>query len=108
MRRRVVITGIGAITPIGITRDGLWSGVRSERSAVRSLTRFDPSIFRSHNAAEVNDFVPTDVKVLQLTESRVVLEGVTADDEVALADPERATAPDGQSAPKAPATPGGA
>ena len=60
MRRRVVVTGIGAITPIGITRDKLWAGVREERSAVRSLTRFDPSIFRSHNAAEVNDFVPTD------------------------------------------------
>jgi 3-oxoacyl-[acyl-carrier-protein] synthase II len=60
MRRRVVVTGIGAITPIGITRDKLWNGVRAERSAVRSLTRFDPSIFRSHNAAEVNDFVPTD------------------------------------------------
>ena len=60
MRRRVVITGIGAITPIGITGRHLWDGVRAERSAVRSLTRFDPSIFRSHNAAEVNDFVPTD------------------------------------------------
>ena len=60
MRRRVVVTGIGAITPIGITRQALWDGVRAERSAVRSLTRFDPSIFRSHNAAEVNDFVATD------------------------------------------------
>ena len=60
MRRRVVVTGIGAITPIGITGRTLWDGVRAERSAVRSLTRFDPSIFRSHNAAEVNDFVPTD------------------------------------------------
>ncbi|HEX5077195.1 MAG TPA: beta-ketoacyl-ACP synthase II [Gemmatimonadaceae bacterium] len=60
MRRRVVVTGIGAITPIGITGRNLWDGVRAERSAVRSLTRFDPSIFRSHNAAEVNDFVPTD------------------------------------------------
>jgi 3-oxoacyl-[acyl-carrier-protein] synthase II len=59
-RRRVVITGIGAITPIGIGRDGLWAGLRAQRSAVRSLTRFDPSIFRSHNAAEVNDFVATD------------------------------------------------
>ena len=58
--RRVVITGIGAITPIGIGRDGLWAGLRAQRSAVRSLTRFDPSIFRSHNAAEVNDFVATD------------------------------------------------
>src|SRR5919106_219513 len=59
-RRRVVVTGVGAITPIGITGPGLWDGLRREQSAVRSLTRFDPSIFRSHNAAEVNDFVPTD------------------------------------------------
>src|SRR6476659_5285244 len=60
MRRRVVVSGIGAITPIGITGSNLWDGVRAERSAVRSLTRFDPSIFRSHNAAEVNDFIPAD------------------------------------------------
>jgi 3-oxoacyl-[acyl-carrier-protein] synthase II len=59
-RRRVVVTGIGAITPIGITATSMWDGVRAERSAVRSLTRFDPSIFRSHNAAEVDDFVATD------------------------------------------------
>jgi len=59
-RRRVVVTGIGAITPIGITAPTMWDGVRAERSAVRSLTRFDPSIFRSHNAAEVDDFVATD------------------------------------------------
>jgi 3-oxoacyl-[acyl-carrier-protein] synthase II len=55
-KRRVAITGIGAITPIGITRDGLWNGVRRAQSAVRSVTRFDPSIFRSHNAAEIQDF----------------------------------------------------
>ena len=59
-RRRVVITGIGAITPIGVTRDGLWSGLQARQSAVRALTRFDPSIFRSHNAAEVPDFIATD------------------------------------------------
>ncbi|MFL5486277.1 MAG: beta-ketoacyl-ACP synthase II [Gemmatimonadaceae bacterium] len=59
-RRRVVITGIGPITPIGTTRDGFWDGLQHQRSAVRSLTRFDPSQFRSHNAAEINDFVPTD------------------------------------------------
>lgn len=59
-RRRVVITGIGPITPIGTTRDGFWSGLQRQRSAVRSLTRFDPSEFRSHNAAEINDFVPSD------------------------------------------------
>ena len=59
-RRRVVITGIGPITPIGITRDGFWTGLQEQRSAVRSITRFDPSQFRSHNAAEINDFVPPD------------------------------------------------
>jgi 3-oxoacyl-[acyl-carrier-protein] synthase II len=58
--RRVVITGIGAITPIGLGREGLWTGLRAERSAVGPVTRFDPSPFRSHLAAEVNDFVPTD------------------------------------------------
>jgi len=60
MTRRVAITGIGAITPIGISAPALWAGIRAERSAVRELTRFDPSVFRSHIAAEVNDFVPTD------------------------------------------------
>ena len=59
-RRRVVITGIGAVTPIGVTVGGMWDGLRSERSAIRSISRFDPSPFRSHNAAEVRDFVPTD------------------------------------------------
>ncbi len=59
-RRRVAITGIGAITPIGTTKDGLWSGLLREESAVQSLTRFDPSIFRSHNAAQVNDFDASD------------------------------------------------
>lgn len=59
-RRRVVITGIGAITPIGVGREGLWSGLRAERTAVQTVTRFDPTVFRSHNAAQVNDFVVTD------------------------------------------------
>jgi 3-oxoacyl-[acyl-carrier-protein] synthase II len=60
MTRRVAITGIGAITPIGTSASGLWSGLQAERSAVREITRFDPSVFRSHIAAEVDDFTPTD------------------------------------------------
>ena len=59
-KRRVVITGIGAITPIGSSVEGLWDGIRKEQSAVRSLSRFDPSPFKSHNAAEVNDFDAND------------------------------------------------
>jgi 3-oxoacyl-[acyl-carrier-protein] synthase II len=59
-KRRVVITGIGPITPIGTSREEFWSGLQQQKSAVRSISRFDPSEFRSHNAAEINDFVPTD------------------------------------------------
>ncbi|MFI5227542.1 MAG: beta-ketoacyl-ACP synthase II [Gemmatimonadales bacterium] len=53
-RRRVAITGIGALTPVGITRDGLWEGLKSQRSAVRPVTRFDASIYRSQIAAEID------------------------------------------------------
>ena len=59
-RRRVVITGIGAVTPIGITVGGMWDGLRQEQSAIRNISTFDPTPFRSHNAAEVRGFVPTD------------------------------------------------
>jgi 3-oxoacyl-[acyl-carrier-protein] synthase II len=56
--RRVVITGIGCITPVGTGVEGLWEGLRRERSAVRRIDRFDPSPFRSHIAAQVDDFEP--------------------------------------------------
>lgn len=59
-KRRVVITGVGAITPIGLERSGLWAGVKSARSAVRTCTRFDPTPFRSHCAAQADEFVPRD------------------------------------------------
>jgi 3-oxoacyl-[acyl-carrier-protein] synthase II len=57
---RVAITGIGAITPIGNGRAGLWEGVLAARSAVQRITRFDPTVFRSQVAAQVNDFNPLD------------------------------------------------
>jgi 3-oxoacyl-[acyl-carrier-protein] synthase II len=59
-RRRVAITGIGAVTPIGITVGGMWDGLRSQRSAIRNVTRFDPAPYRSHNAAEVSAFDAND------------------------------------------------
>jgi 3-oxoacyl-[acyl-carrier-protein] synthase II len=58
--RRVAITGIGAVTPIGSGVEGLWEGLRRCESAVRRVDRFDPSPFRTHIAAQVNDFEPTD------------------------------------------------
>jgi len=59
-RRRVVITGVGAVTPIGTGADGLWSGLAARASAVRPITRFDPTPFRSRIAAEIPDFRPQD------------------------------------------------
>ena len=53
------MTGIGVVTPIGIARDAMWDGLRAARSAVRPVTRFDASIFRSQIAAEI-DFHPSD------------------------------------------------
>ena len=53
MRQRVAITGIGAITPIGMCVEGLWAGVRRGSSAVRTITRFDSSHFSSQVAAEI-------------------------------------------------------
>ena len=58
--RRVVVTGIGAITPIGTGVEGLWQGLRERRSAVGPITRFDAEPFRSRIAAEVRDFHATD------------------------------------------------
>jgi len=47
------------LTPIGISRDALWTGLQAGRSAIRPVTRFDASIYRSQIAAEI-DFHPTD------------------------------------------------
>lgn len=59
-RKRVVITGVGAVTPIGTAAAGLWEGLGAQRSAVREVTRFDPSPYRSRIAAEIPDFRPQD------------------------------------------------
>jgi 3-oxoacyl-[acyl-carrier-protein] synthase II len=59
-RQRVAITGIGAVTPIGSGVDEFWAGVCRGRSAVREVTRFDPTPFRARYAAEIDDFSPTD------------------------------------------------
>ncbi len=57
-RRRVVVTGIGAITPMGHGSPGLLAGMRAPRSGVGRITRFDASGFSSQVAAEVSDFDP--------------------------------------------------
>ena len=58
--RRVWITGLGLVTPIGIGRDAFWDGLHAGRSAVKAIDRFDPAPFRSKVAAQIDDFEPTD------------------------------------------------
>ena len=60
MRRRVWITGLGVVSPIGTGRDAFWAGVRAGVSPVRRIDRFDPSPFRSQVAAQIDDFDPLD------------------------------------------------
>jgi len=57
---RVVVTGLGPITAVGIGVEAFWQGLRRERSPVRRITRFDPSPWRSRIAAEVDGFEAND------------------------------------------------
>ena len=57
-RRRVAVTGMGIITPIGVGVDGLRAGLRGGKSAVGLIDSFDTSPFASHIAAQVKDFDP--------------------------------------------------
>ena len=58
--RRVVVTGIGPVTAVGIGVDALRTGLRAGRSPIATVTAFDPEPFRSRMAAEVLDFEPKD------------------------------------------------
>ena len=53
---RVVITGIGPITAVGVGAEAFYDGLRRQRSPVRRITRFDSSPWRSRIAAEIDDF----------------------------------------------------
>lgn len=58
MSRRVVVTGMGAITPIGLGVDEFWHGIKEGRTGFGPITRFDASEYKCKLAAEVKDFEP--------------------------------------------------
>jgi 3-oxoacyl-[acyl-carrier-protein] synthase II len=60
VKRRVVITGLGIVSPIGIGKDAYWDALVSGRSGCRRLRAFDPSGHASQVAAEVTNFDPED------------------------------------------------
>ena len=56
MKRRVVVTGLGAVTPIGNNVDDFWKSVREGKCGIAPITRFDTTDYKVHLAAEVKDF----------------------------------------------------
>ena len=60
MSRRVAVTGMGAVTPIGTGVEAFWESIRQERIGFAPITRFDASGYKCGLAAEVKDFRPED------------------------------------------------
>lgn len=58
MKRRVVITGLGVVTPIGNNVASFWEGLKTGRNGISQITRFDTSKFSARIAGEVKDFDP--------------------------------------------------
>lgn len=68
MKRRVVITGMGAVSPLGNDVPSTWAGIVAGRSGIGPLTKFDASGFRTQIAAQLHDFDPSayiDAKTLR-------------------------------------------
>ncbi len=58
MERRVVITGLGAITPIGNNTEEFWNGIKEEKCGIDEITHFDTTNFKVKLAAEVKGYNP--------------------------------------------------
>lgn len=58
MNKRVVVTGLGAVTPIGIGKDEFWKALLAGKSGIGKITRFDASEYTTQIAGEVKDFDP--------------------------------------------------
>lgn len=57
MKRRVVVTGLGAVTPIGNTVEEFWAGIKSGEVGIAPITKFDTADYKVKLAAEVKNFV---------------------------------------------------
>jgi 3-oxoacyl-[acyl-carrier-protein] synthase II len=60
LSRRVVVTGVGLLTPLGIGTDASWEAIRAGKSGIARITQFDPAAFSCQIAGEVKGFNPAD------------------------------------------------
>lgn len=60
MKRRVVVTGLGAITPVGNSVDSFWNSIKEGKNGIDNISLFDTTDFKVKMAAEVKDFKPED------------------------------------------------
>ena len=60
MKRRVVVTGLGAVTPIGNDVESFWNGVKEGKVGIGPITRFDTTGYKATLAAELKGFVAKD------------------------------------------------
>lgn len=58
--RRVVVTGMGAVTPVGNNVETMWESLKNGKSGICLVTRYDPALTKAKVVAEVKDFEPTE------------------------------------------------
>ena len=56
MKKRIVVTGVGPITPIGIGKDAFWEALLAGKNGIDRITRFDAEHYAAQIAGEVKDF----------------------------------------------------
>jgi 3-oxoacyl-[acyl-carrier-protein] synthase II len=72
--RRVVVTGLGVVSPVGNDKDTVWANLLNGVSGLGTITRFDPTPYAQKAAGEVNGFDPApwmDAKAIRRSESSV-------------------------------------
>ena len=61
MKKKVVVTGIGLMTPIGLDRDSTWKSITTGKSGIKKISSFDTENFQTKIAAEITDFSPDEI-----------------------------------------------
>ena len=61
MTKKIVVTGIGLITPLGLDRESTWKSITLGKNGIRKIKSFDPEPYQTQIAAEIDDFNPEEI-----------------------------------------------